>query len=469
MSVDRLDALGAFTRRVAALVSLLMIPGVACGGGDEGTDSDTSVDTGAVEPQYTWWRDVEPVVRRRCMNCHQEGGIAPFSLERYEDFVSLGSFLGQAIESGEMPPWPPDGECRDYSHSLALEPAEEQLLLGYLAGELAEGDPANAPVDDAPPEPELAPDFVVEMPESYTPADVVDDYRCFLIPLPDEITDTSYIVASDVFPGETRIVHHVITYAVAPENVAPYELRDAEDPGPGYTCFGGPGPTDGSARWLSGWVPGQVPFFAPPGVGQELTPGTTLIMQVHYHPIGVELADRSSFGFELAPSVERRGEIVPLAELAWLQGDGAMLIPAGEPEVVHEVTATHSHPIFLNALLRMGLPGDADLELINVGSHMHLFGKSARVELRDPSRDTAECLLDIPRWDFNWQSSYEFAERPLFRAGMEINVRCEWDNSAENQPVVDGQPIEPADRDWGDGTLDEMCLGILFVTEPSPQ
>ncbi|MEZ4449626.1 MAG: hypothetical protein R3B09_09110 [Nannocystaceae bacterium] len=439
---------------------------VACGPGDE--TSETQGATGGDsdgEEALTYWRDAESILREKCTKCHVDGGIAPFSLETYDQVKTFGPVLANAIMSGEMPPWPPDPSCAEYTHARALSEAQEETLLEFLAGDMPEGDPADRAPDLAP-EMELVPDQVLEMPEAYTPPTAVeDDYRCFLIPWPAELTEPRYVTGLEVYPGERRIVHHVIVYAVASAQVQGYVDRDDAEPGPGYTCFGGPGPSDGSARWIGAWVPGMVPFFAPEGVGQQIDPGTTLVMQVHYHPIGMELPDRSSIALELASSVERLGEVAPLADVAWIFGGGAMTIPAGDADVTHEVTITRDHPILQNVLnTRLGLGPDDPVEVINAGMHMHLFGTRGRVEIRDPAGGAPTCLVDIPRWDFNWQSYYEFAEPKRLAPGQEINVQCWWDNSAQNQPFVGGQQLEPVTRDWGDGTLDEMCLGILYLT-----
>ena len=453
----------------APLLALLSLALVACGtSGDRATTSSATSESGGDE--LTWWRDAEPIVRDKCGGCHVDGGIAPFALDTHAAFVAFAPALAPAIESGTMPPWSPDPACNDYEDARSLTLAQEETLLAYLGGEMPEGDPADAPPADDQPVRVLEPDVVLEMPEAYAPSSAVeDDYRCFLVPWPEDLSEPRFVTGFEIHPGERRIAHHVIVYAVDSANLGAYVARDAADPGPGYTCFGGPGPTDGTARWVGGWVPGMVPFFAPDGVGQQIDPGTTLVMQVHYHPIGVELADRSAVALELATSVTRRAEILPLADIAWLVGNGAMLIPAGEASVTHAAAVTHENPLVKNAVLdRLGLTTDTDLEIINVGAHMHLFGTRVRVEVRDPGGADPECVLDIPRWDFNWQRGYDLVRPVTFRAGRELGVQCWWDNSAGNQPIVDGKRLEPADLDWGEGTLDEMCLGVLYVTRAEP-
>ena len=79
-----------------------------------------------------------------------------------------------------------------------------------------------------------------------------------------------------------------------------------------------------------------------------------------------------------------------------------------------------------------------------------------------------ECLVDIPNWDFNWQQTYAFLEDEILVAqpGDEFRLTCVYDNSEANQPVVNGEQLEPRRVRWGDGTLDEMCLNYITTIEP---
>ena len=97
-------------------------------------------------------------------------------------------------------------------------------------------------------------------------------------------------------------------------------------------------------------------------------------------------------------------------------------------------------------------------------AHLHTRGKAVRIDLLRTD-GTEECLLDIPEWDFNWQGSYRFKEPVRANAGDQVRITCSWDNSAGNQPIIDGQPMEPRDIQWGDSTFDEMCLGGVQMTD----
>ena len=86
---------------------------------------------------------------------------------------------------------------------------------------------------------------------------------------------------------------------------------------------------------------------------------------------------------------------------------------------------------------------------------MHLLGRSIRVEL-NPGTDRARVLLDIPRWDFHWQGAYTLAEPVVAERGDTVRVTCRHDAT-----LRDGEPRYVV---WGEGTTDEMCLGVLQVT-----
>jgi hypothetical protein len=303
----------------------------------------------------------------------------------------------------------------------------------------------------------------VALPEHYTPSDTLDDYRCFAIPWPADLSEDSFVVAQDYFPDRRELVHHVITFVAGPGEAGFYQGLDDADPGPGYQCFGGPGKTDWSAQWLGAWAPGQQPWRAPAGTGIRVEPGSVLIMQVHYNSVGGEPApDQTSVGFEVVSAVDRPAAFIPVVDYGWVTGSKPMTIPAGESEVVHTVEIGRSNPVFLYLTAALGVSPNAALDIWNASLHMHLLGERAQLLVTHP--DAAdECLLSIDGWDFNWQGAYELEAPVSFATGDSLVLGCSYDNSAENQPLIDGVPKEPETVGWGDGTYDEMCLGIIYV------
>jgi hypothetical protein len=95
--------------------------------------------------------------------------------------------------------------------------------------------------------------------------------------------------------------------------------------------------------------------------------------------------------------------------------------------------------------------------------HMHQLGTNVRLDVVRAD-GTSECLVDIGPWDFNWQRQYAFAMPLDIGADDALRITCRYDNSAGNQPLVDGTPIEPRDVRWGEGSLDEMCMVYLAFT-----
>lgn len=431
---------------------------------DAATDTDTATaDTGEPEP-YTWYRDVQPIVAEKCGNCHVDGDIAPFALTTYEQTSELAPIVASSIMSGVMPPWSPAPGCTEFDDSRELTDEQREILLTWIEQGTPEGDPAEAP--PAPdPKPEWVPDVLLEMPEPYTPDKTPDDYRCFLIDGP-ELESTQYVTGFEVFPGERSMVHHVIAYLVLPNAIEDFQGYDDAEEGPGYTCFGGPTAGGGfgsftSVRWIGSWAPGGGHWTAPEGTGIAVPPGSKVVVQMHYNTMpGSTLADLSSVGLELTPDVENPGVMMPFTSVGWVSG--GMHIPAGDESVIHSHDADRSDQLVQFSLASIGASPSDTVYIRNAALHMHMLGRQGQILVNHASGDES-CLLWIDDWDFNWQDSFQLTEPVALGPNDKLQLACEWDNSPGNQAIVDGQPREPVDVNWGDGTYDEMCLAILYA------
>ena len=193
--------------------------------------------------------------------------------------------------------------------------------------------------------------------------------------------------------------------------------------------------SQGAIDWLGGWAPGGGYSPFPEGVGIEMKPDAKVVLQVHYNLEGVELGeqDRTQMLLEVEDEVENQVIIQPWTDTRWLDSE-RMEIPAESEGTTYSFGYT------------MPIP----LTIYTANLHMHTLGRSGRMYL-DRADDSEECMLDIPRWDFNWQRGYKFVEPKEVQAGDAIVVECTWDN--------------PTDQDvyWGEGTSDEMCLGTMLV------
>ncbi len=410
----------------------------------------------------TYHKDVRPLLEARCTGCHREGGIGPFALTSYEAAQKQAFAVANATEQRRMPPYLAAPGCAEYADDQNLTDEQIALLRAWAEADAPEGDPKTyQPLQADTGVGELTRvDLELTMPIEYSPRTSPDDYRCFLIDWPKQ-TD-SYVVGFRARPGNARIVHHVIAYLIPPERASEYRKLDDADPTPGYECFGGPGGSARGIAWLGAWAPGGQGAMYPEGTGLLARAGSVVALQVHYNTLSTSAAgDRTAVEVALADTVRRRAAILPWTNYQWVQGKG-MSIPAGASDVRHSYAGdpTPYMGLITSGSVKSGVP-----LLVHAASmHQHLLGKSSRLEIRRQTGET-ECLLDVPRWDFHWQRSYPLARPKVFRPGDQLAIQCSWDNSAANQPFVNGQQLPPRDVQWGEGTTDEMCLGIVYVSE----
>jgi hypothetical protein len=408
---------------------------------------------GCTDPNTpTWHADVQPIVERSCTRCHQDGNIAPFALATYDDAYEVRDAIRVAVTTRTMPPWLAAAGCDEYTPDLSLSDEEIATIEKWAEGGAPRGDPASASEPGQRANGALdRVDLTLQLPEPFTPTAAGDDeYRCFPVAWPADAA--RYAVGFGVRPGNAKLVHHVIAYVAPPDRAAEVAALDEADNAPGYECFGGPG-FGGFPRWLGAWAPGSPASVYPEGTGLEVEPGSVLVMQMHYY-LGAARgeSDQTAIDIKLADSVDKPAAIIPFANPLWLEGQ-EMLIPAGATNKVHwfdvELSEYTDEPFLIHS---------ANL-------HMHRLGTNAVLWVERENGDI-DCMLDVPRWDFDWQITYAFTEPKLVQPGDRLGIECQFDNGAANQPVVDGQRAEPRDVAWGDGTGDEMCLGVFYVTNP---
>lgn len=400
-------------------------------------------------------RDAKPLLERYCTNCHSAGGIAPFSLTDYESARTHAAAIAGAVESGRMPPWLPSADSVPLRYSRAMRPEDKAALLQWVSDGARPGESGAAPRIVPPPADTVEPpraDLVLDPQVTYMPkATLTDDYRCFIIdpagPGGGGMPEERWVQATNIKPGNAALVHHVILFEVPASRVAGLQKKDADEAGPGYTCFGGAG--TGGAEMITGWAPGGVPQRVQPDMGLRIRKGSVFVMQVHYNLQRYRGdGDRTTVELELASArPPYRLVLVPLAYPDQLK------IAAGDPEASQSIVV----PVSL-ALDYLKLK---EAVITSVTPHMHLLGTSIVTSL------DSQPLVDIPRWDFHWQQAYMLETPVVARGNQLLMLTCQYDNSYANQPVVGGQKQMPREVTWGEGTLDEMCLSFLGLRIPS--
>ena len=95
--------------------------------------------------------------------------------------------------------------------------------------------------------------------------------------------------------------------------------------------------------------------------------------------------------------------------------------------------------------------------------HMHLLGRTITIDV-NPEGSDAQRILDIPMWDFDNQARSWLPEPIRVAEGDRLRVTCTHDTSLRDRlPAL--QDLPPRYITWGEGTSDEMCLGLLTVSK----
>jgi hypothetical protein len=487
---------------LSGLVALvLLVPLVALAAGRGAPTRAPAV--AAASPDFA--REVAPIVRETCTGCHRLGGIAPFAFRTEADLASRAAAIVAAVEGRRMPPWPPGAASPRYvgQAQRTLDDADRSTLLRWAKAQLVRpGAPRSRTPVGAPPKRTLAPRagervLDLRMPRPYRPSasgGATDDYRCFL--LDPGLTEDAFVTSAQIEPGSSRVVHHVILYRILPGSVADAQRIDRESKGQGWTCFGGTGvpqarpagssPTSflDDAGWISAWAPGSGGDRLPAGIGIELPRGSRIVMQVHYNLLNGKRPDRSRAVLTTVPGTAKltpvqttllpapielpcaKGERGPLCDRTAAQfdqvrrfGQDAALFPTGLLLLCGKNPAKPpAGPV--STCERTVI---APTTIYAVAGHLHLLGRSVKVEL-NPGTARSRVLLDIPRWDFHWQASYVLQQPVRAQPGDVLRVTCRHDPAL--RATIQPRP-QPRYVLWGEGTTDEMCLGILQVTRGS--
>ncbi len=382
----------------------------------------------------TFNRHIAPIIFEHCSQCHRPCEAAPFTLLSYDDVRKHSAQILIALERGLMPPWKAEEGFGSFANVHRLSDEQLRRLREWIESDQVEGDPEELPLTPLFPEGwQLGrPDLELMMPEPFSVlADGPDIYQHFVIPT--GLTSDRLISAVEFRPGAPEVVHHSIIYF---DTTGRGRELDAEDPQPGYSRIGSPGfAVSGS---LGGWGPGGQPRRLPEGMGRLLQKHSDLVVQIHYHPAGRAMTDRSRIGLYFAPESAKH----LVTEIMVANVD--LNIPAGESRFHHH--AEYQVPV--------------DTILFDATPHMHVLGKEIKAVAHRPD-GTTEPLIWIRNWDFYWQTNYVYTKPVRLPAGTRIELDCWFDNSDKN-------PLNPSDPPqavfWGDYSTDEMAICYFQAT-----
>lgn len=430
----------------------------------------------------TYTNKIEPLVQEKCVGCHREGGVAPFSLQTYKQVKGMGEAAKEKVARREMPPWGAfsDESCQmqhKLKDDLSLTAEQVDLFVKWVESGMPEGNTSK----HTPVQVTFGTDVLLDKTNTYdlgnpyvVEAMGKDDIRCF--PIDPGFTEDTWIGGSNIVPGDPKVVHHVIVY-VDPKR----EGRAKAGAAGNYPCFGGPEVSNTSL--LLAWAPGVTPTTYGEEAGLKVPKDAHLVMQVHYHPGTTTAQDKTTL--ELKKLGYKPGYVaqVVLAGNAQSSKDDDLvkLLPGpndpatGPAFIIPPNAKDHFESMELVVPEKIGDINFEPVGVYAVGSHMHWAGVDMKVEIdrKVPTegQPAKECLLSTPKYDFNWQRTYAIDEPlhklPLVSAGDRVRFTCKYDNTRDNRFVRKAMSelrmSSPPEIKLGETTLDEMCLGVLVL------
>jgi len=374
----------------------------------------------AATDELTYHGQISRILEKNCVSCHRAGGIAPFALDSYQNVRAFQHMIELVVRERIMPPWYANPEYGEWSNDRSV-PEEERLALYQW---IAEGAPEGSPAD-APPPVKYAdgwnigePDAVFELPRAFTiPAEGVVPYQYVLVET--NFPEDRWIQRLEIRPTAPEVTHHVLVFVHDP-NARP----------------------DGGVQgFFAATAPGSVGVNFGDGLAKLLPAGATLRFQLHYTPNGREVMDQSKIGFVFADQPPR----------VQVETRSAFNVTFRIPPHAerHEVVGEH----------RFREDGD----ILAFFPHTHVRGVAFRYELVKPD-GSVEILLDIPKYNFDWQLTYDAAKPIPVQAGSVLRARAWYDNSANN-PY---NPDPEATVGFGEQTWEEMMLGYFDFVKRVP-
>ncbi|MGZ0167761.1 MAG: redoxin domain-containing protein [Planctomycetales bacterium] len=376
----------------------------------------------------TFSNQVARILNKHCVECHREGEIAPFSLTSYDEVVGWGDTMLEVIQDGRMPPWHADPKHGDFLNARVMTAKEKSQLRQWVDAGSPEGDRSQLPEQPTytngwqlPREPDL----VVNMRDQ--PFDVQAEgtvkYQYFQVD--PGFKEDKWVKAAELQPGNRAVVHHILAFVVPPGGRSK-EMKST------------------TGEFLAAYVPGHRAPHYPKGMAKFIPAGSKLAFQLHYTPIGTPQKDLSRLGLTFAKSDEAIEQVIVTQQASNHRG---LVIPPNADNFRVEAKSRTA---------------PSDVEILAFMPHMHLRGKSFSYAAHFPD-GRKETLLDVPQYDFNWQTAYRVAKPVSLPKGAYLQCVAHFDNSDNNLSNPD--PTQTVR--WGDQTWNEMMIGYFDVAIPT--
>lgn len=377
------------------------------------------------QPVPSYVADIAPVLAEQCAECHREGGIAPFAMDSHAMVQGWSPMIREVLMTRRMPPGQIDGQIGHFKNDRLVSDENIRKIIAWAeAGAPRDGD--HDPLTELTwPETKWAygePDMILDIPPTTVPA--TGNGVFVNVEVVFDMPEDRWMKGSQIIAGDRAVLHHTV--------------NRLDFPGEGGRGFLG-APSNPDKANIAAYIPGFVQELNPPNTGGLIKAGSVLHLNMHYTPYGRETTDRSQVGVWFYPIGEEPEERMS-GQCACIFPNTWTTIPPHDPafEQVSQITI------------------DRDAHLYSFTPHMHFRGKYMRFYADYPDGSREE-LINIAKYNYNWQLSYQYAQPKFVPGGTVITAVGAFDNSAQN-------PANPnPDRavDWGNESWDEMFFGAV--------
>ncbi len=409
------------------LLLVLFIPFLFLGAGNDSTNTAP-----------TFSRDVWPILQKHCLTCHQPGEIGPMAFASYKQVRPWAAAIKEAVQTRAMPPWHAAPGDHPFRNDRSLSKLERETLVAWTN----EGAPEGAPLPAYQAAARKAgwklgdPDIIVEIPGFAVPKTGLLSYSFLIVPL--HLDRDTWVRAAEFQIDQRAVIHHINAFVRTPSSsyLAGFPQNQIFVPTVAERGKRREGEKVFDRReLLLGYEPGYDPHPWLEDGAELIKAGSDIVLEMHYSPNGKEAVDHSKLALYFAKTAPAK-RILAIDTLRDLD---LRLLPNEANYVSHA-----------------GMTLAAPARLLSVQPHMHMRGKSMEVSAVFPGGRT-DMLVSVPRYDFNWQTTYTFSDPIPLPAGTRLESVAHFDNSSNNR----FNPDASATIHWGDQTTDEMHIAFL--------
>lgn len=384
--------------------------------------------------KITYFEDIQPLLYKNCVSCHRVGHVAPFALTTFEEVNKRANMISKVTHSRYMPPNPADPEFAHYKNVKSLSKDELDKIDQWIAGGKKKGVENPILQADTFDIATREPDMVLTLQKPFIIAgNNKEQFRVFVIPT--NAKEDLYIEGIDFLPQNKTLAHHC-RFMLDTTN----KLRADDGIEVGASSEFQKLGVKMNDNFLHGWLPGNTAIFYPNGTAKRLPKNADIILNMHYSPSPKDVSENSKILIYLSKTPPKR-----LVKTFILEENSVVNQPFYIPKDTLIKFYQRSPMI------------PYDIALISVTPHMHLLGKNFKAFAITPEGDLIN-LIHIPKWDFNWQMTYQFEKMIKIPKGSVIYSEAEYDNTLNNRR----NPNNPSKNiEYGWGTKDEM-MNLIF-------